>query len=104
MQVIPADFGPVLNEGMRRGWLANGGLKSKCVPRPTDSDRCPGVCTVCFDKGPGELEFTSIAKVVQELGALCLVVINNCTRDCDDLIAGHYRYLTMSICLPISRP
>jgi len=43
-------------------------------------------------------EFTSIAKVVQELGALCLVVINNCTRDCDDLIAGHYRYLTMSIC------
>ena len=33
---------------------------------------------VCFDRG--ELEFTSIAKVVQELGALCLVVINNCTR------------------------
>ena len=77
MQVIPADFGPVFNEGMRRGWLANGGLnlKSKCVPRPTDSDRCPGVCTVCFDSG--ELEITSIAKVVQELGALCLVVINN---------------------------
>ena len=38
MQVIPADFGPVLNEGMRRGWLAYGGLKSKCVPRPPDSD------------------------------------------------------------------
>ena len=44
-----------------------------CRDRPTPTGAL--ACTVCFDSG--ELEFTSIAKVVQELGALCLVVINN---------------------------
>jgi len=67
-----------------------------CRDRPTPTGAL--ACARCFDKG--ELEFTSIAKVVQELGALCLVVINNVHGPAIRMFADDYDSIADEIRIP----
>lgn len=72
-EVIPAEFGVELMVGLRRGWLMYCGRNDKDLRAMRRSEVEGKV--VMFDRG--ELDFTIIAAVVQNMAALALIVINN---------------------------
>lgn len=96
-EVIPADFGLMLNEGLRRGWLSYAGVKEKDLQRVRRSDVDQKF--VMFDRG--EMEFTVIAHAMQKLGALVVVIINNVHGPAIKMFADSEDTLADEINIPV---